>query len=207
MNIEDYVKSCIDNYKKFMGIDKFPEFTVKSKEIISEKSQTQGFDAPAAVFYDIPSGSHSLEIWSKLSLPQMNAEYLVFHEFTHILDAETYSLKDKVKHMSNKGYTEYHAAQIDFMKLLGAKNITDPFSFNMDKKFETLGDFGGEVSFLSSLQKPPQKRIGIHKPLFAHIKSNSNKLPVKFDNSAFLECLAENLHSDSNNKPYYPRSS
>lgn len=138
MNIEDYVKSCIDNYKKFMGIERFPEFTVKSKEITLEKSQTQGFDSPAAVFYDVQSGSHLLEIWSKLSLLQMNAEYLVFHEFTHILDAETYSLKDKVKHMSNKGYTEYHAAQIDFMKLLGAKNITDSFSFNMGKKFDTF---------------------------------------------------------------------
>lgn len=148
MNIEDYVKSCIDNYKKFMCIEEFPKFTVKSKEITLEKSKSQGFDALAAVFYDIPSGSHTLEIWSKLSLPQMNAEYLVFHEFTHILDAETYSLKDKIKHMSNKGYTEYHAAQIDFMKLLGAKNITDSFSFSMGKKIETFGETKSTKEFV-----------------------------------------------------------
>lgn len=138
-NIIDYVKACISNYESFVGLEEFPAFTVKSKEITLEKSQQQGFDAPAAVFYDIPTGRHTLEIWSKLSLPQMNAEYLVFHEFTHIWDAETYSKKNKVKHMSNKGYTEYHAAQIDFMKLLGAKNIVEPFSFDMKQKVETFG--------------------------------------------------------------------
>ena len=104
-----------------------------------EKSTTQGFDAPAAVFYDVPTGKHSLEIWSKLYLPQMNAQYLVFHEFTHIWDAEVYSLKDKVKHMSNKGYTEFHAAQVDFMRMLGARNIYEPFSFDMDQRIETFG--------------------------------------------------------------------
>lgn len=113
----------MEDYKKFVGISAFPDFTIKSKEMTLEKSTTQGFDAPAAVFYDVPTGKHSLEIWSKLYLPQMNAQYLVFHEFTHIWDAEVYSLKDKVKHMSNKGYTEFHAAQVDFMRILGARNI------------------------------------------------------------------------------------
>ena len=103
-----------------------------------EKPLKQGFDAPAA-FYDIPTGNHTLEIWSKLSLPQMNAAYLVFHEFTHIQDAEVYSQRDKFKHMSNKGYTEYHVAQIDFMKLLGAKSIAEPFSFSMKQSVETFG--------------------------------------------------------------------
>ena len=103
-----------------------------------ENSLKHGFDATAAVFYDIPTGKHTLEIWSKLSLSQMNAEYLLFHELTHIWDAEVFSQRDKIKHMSNKGYTEYHAAQIDFMKLLGAKNITEPISFSMKQIFETF---------------------------------------------------------------------
>ena len=127
----------MEDYKKFVGISAFPDFTIKSKEMTLEKSTTQGFDAPAAVFYDVPTGKHSLEIWSKLYLPQMNAQYLVFHEFTHIWDAEVYSLKDKVKHMSNKGYTEFHAAQVDFMRILGARNIYEPFSFDMGQRIET----------------------------------------------------------------------
>ena len=129
----------MEDYKKFVGISAFPDFTIKSKEMTLEKSTTQGFDAPAAVFYDVPTGKHSLEIWSKLYLSQMNAQYLVFHEFTHIWDAEVYSLKDKVKHMSNKGYTEFHAAQVDFMRILGARNIYEPFSFDMGQRIETFG--------------------------------------------------------------------
>ena len=128
----------MEEYKAFVGISDFPSFSIKSKEITTEKSKKQGFDALAAVFYDISTGVHSLEIWSRLYLPQMNAKYLVFHEFTHIWDAEVYSLKDKVKHMSNKGYTEYHAAQIDFMKILGAANIYEPFSFDINHKIETF---------------------------------------------------------------------
>lgn len=138
-NITEYVHSCVSDYEKFVGIEGFPAFSVKSKEITLEKSLQTGYDVPAAVFYDIPTGKHFLEIWSQLYLPQMNADYLVFHEFTHIWDAETFSQKDKVKHMSNKGYTEYHAAQIEFMKLLGAKNIMEPFSFSMNQKVETFG--------------------------------------------------------------------
>lgn len=110
MEITCYVRRCVNDYKEFAGIDNFPTFTIKSKEMTLSKAETQGFDAPAAAFYDAETGLHILEIWSKLYLPQMNARYLVFHELTHILDDEIYSRKDKMKHMSNKGYTEYHAA-------------------------------------------------------------------------------------------------
>lgn len=96
-NIIDYVQSCVDDFKHFVGIDSFPAFDVKSKEITIEKSLKQGFDATAAVFYDIPTGRHTLEIWSKLSLPQMNAEYLVFHELTHIWDGCTNYLNEEKK--------------------------------------------------------------------------------------------------------------
>lgn len=51
-NITNYVRSCVDDFKHFVGIDSFPAFDVKSKEITIEKSLKQGFDATAAVFYD-----------------------------------------------------------------------------------------------------------------------------------------------------------
>lgn len=151
MNIQSYVQSCVDDYKKFVGINSFPSFTIKSKEITLEKVLKQGFDTPAAVYYDITTGTHLLEIWSILYLPQMNAKYLIFHEFTHIWDAEVYSLKDKLGHMSNKGYTEYHAAQIDFMKILGAHNIYEPFSFDANQSIET---FGGTKSAKEFVRMP-----------------------------------------------------
>ena len=43
-NITDYVRSCVDDFKHFVGIDSFPVFDVKSKEITIEKSLKQGFD-------------------------------------------------------------------------------------------------------------------------------------------------------------------
>jgi hypothetical protein len=62
----------VEDYKNFVGISDFPNFTIKSKEMTLEKSTKQGFDAPAAVFYDVSTGEHSLEIWSKLYLPQVD---------------------------------------------------------------------------------------------------------------------------------------
>lgn len=147
--INNYVQACIEEYKRFVGIDDFPAFSIKTKELTLEKSKKQGFDSPAAVFYDVPTGAHTLEIWTKLSLPQMHAKYLVFHEFTHIWDAETFSQKDKIKHMSNKGYTEFHAAQIDFMQVLGAKSILEPFSFSVSQKVETFGGTKTAEEFLN----------------------------------------------------------
>ncbi len=45
----------------------------------------------------------------------------MFHEFTHILDTEMYAQKDKMKNVMHKGFLEYHAGQIDFLKILEVK--------------------------------------------------------------------------------------
>ena len=158
-NIKEYAYSCVDGYKRFVGLNDFPSFEVKSKEMTLEKSKRQGFDAPAAAYYDVPTGKHTLEIWSRLYLPQMNADYLIFHEFTHIWDAEVYSQRDKYKHMSNKGYTEYHAAQIDFMKLSGAKNVAEAFSFKMNQSLRTIGGLITAQEFVDMPRKHATKLI------------------------------------------------
>lgn len=148
-----FIKKCEQDYKEFMGLDDFPAYKIQQKELTIEKAQTQGFDSLAAAFYDISTGHHTLEIWSKAFLPQMNSKYLVFHEFTHILDAETFSCKDKFKHMSNKGYTEYHAAQIDLLTLLGAHRAKQEsgYTFSMSQSFET---FGGKKTADEFLKMP-----------------------------------------------------
>lgn len=59
--------------------------------------------------------------------------YIVFHEFTHILDTEMYAKQDSWKYMALSGYTEYHAAQVELMIMLGADSIqTQDFSFTVD---------------------------------------------------------------------------
>lgn len=160
LKIEDYVISCVDEFKEYMGIDTFPVFSTVTKEIDLEKSKQQGFDSVATAFYDVQTGTHKLEIWSQLYLPQFNAKYLIFHELTHILDAEVYSQKDKLKHMSNKGYTEYHAGQIDFMKLLGAENVNQPFVFKMDQRIETFGESKTALEFVDMPRELASELIG-----------------------------------------------
>lgn len=156
--LKQFIKKCESDFMCFCGIDTFPPYNVVSKEMTLDKSKKEGFDSVASAFYDVSTGAHRLEMWSKLYLPQMNAEYLVFHELTHILDAETYSQKDKCKNVANKGYTEYHAAQNDFMQLLGAKNITEPFSFSMKQRFET---FSREESAFDFLMQPHNHAISM----------------------------------------------
>jgi len=143
-----------------MGIESMPSYQLIPKDMSLELAKKQGFDSPAATFYDIPTGAHKLKIWSLV--PQLRADYLVFHEFTHILDAETYSKRDKNKHMSNRGYTEYHAAQIDFIKLLGAESISQPFSFSMSKTFETFGGTKTAADFVKTPHAHATELINRH---------------------------------------------
>lgn len=146
--LELFLKNCVANYLKFTGEEKFPNYQLIPKRLTTSKADSQGFDSMAATYYDLKTGSHRLEVWEDAYLPQLNAKYLIFHEFTHIMDAEKYSQKDKIKHMSNKGYTEYHAAQIDFLQLLGADNTQSAFAFSMKDTFETIGGTKTAKQFL-----------------------------------------------------------
>lgn len=156
--LDRYIKACVKDYCAFTGASDFPAFEVRTKHITLDKSKKQGFDSWAATFYDVPTGKHTLEVWENVFLPQLGADYLMFHELTHIADAEKYSQQDKLKHMSNRGYTEYHAAQIDFMKLLGVKKISDTFSFSMTQKFETVG---GEKTALQFILAPHDLAVSL----------------------------------------------
>lgn len=135
----DYIKNCEKNYKQFMRIDKFPSYELVCKNITIEKSQKQGFDSIGTAHYNILDGTHHLEFWLKIKDIQPDGDYVVFHEMTHILDAEQYAQKDKMKFLSNHGYTEYHASQVELMLLLKADNINDTISFSMNDKVETIG--------------------------------------------------------------------
>ena len=156
--LKQFIKNCESDFMRFCGIDSLPSYQIISKEMTLDKSQNEGFDSVASAFYDVSTGAHRLEMWSKLYLPQMNAEYLVFHELTHILDAETFSQKDKCKNVANKGYTEFHAAQNDFMQILGAKSIDEPFSFSMNQRF---GTFASEESAFDFLMLPHNHAVAM----------------------------------------------
>jgi hypothetical protein len=135
-----YVNQTAKRYIDFMSIEKFPQFRIVEKKMSLSDANKKGFGSFASHHYDIQTGTHSLEVWSDIYQPQLHAEYLLFHEFTHILDTEMYVQKDKMKNAMYKGFSEYHAGQIDFLKVLGVKKVDASISFSMKQMFETVGN-------------------------------------------------------------------
>lgn len=137
--LNTYVNQSAQRYIDFMGIEKLPQFRIVEKKLSLSDANKKGFGSFASHHYDIPTGTHSLEVWSDIYQPQLHAEYLLFHEFTHILDTEMYVQKDKMKNVMYKGFSEYHAGQIDLLKVLGVKKVDASISFSMKQIFETVG--------------------------------------------------------------------
>lgn len=175
IDINEFVKRCEADFISYLGIDSFPRYRVVAKEMSLKTSQKQGFDSTAAAFYDVSTGSHTLEIWTDLCISKMNAEYLVFHELTHIYDAEKYSERDKIKHVANKGFTEYHAAQNDFMQLLGAKKESEQLSFSVQQEVDTIS---GKMSAFKFVMMPHDHAIKMIKRI--DFPANIEALAVTF---------------------------
>lgn len=158
--LDRYVKACVEDYLKFIGESEFPEFEIITKRITLDTWKKQGYDCWAATLYNAAADKHILKVWEDVYLPQSKAEHVMFHELTHILDAERYAKGNKTKYMINEGFTEYHASQIEFMKLLGVSNIKDVVSFSMSQTFETIE---GEKTALQLLR-------GIHETVVYSIE-------------------------------------
>ena len=126
------------DYVRFMGIECLPEYKIVAKDIDLAMADSQGFTAPATAQYNRDTGEHTLEIWP-LGM-NLDGAPLIFHEFTHMLDAEKYSYKSHEKYIANKGFTEYHASQVDLLKRLGVKCINTPISFSMKDTIEHFGE-------------------------------------------------------------------
>lgn len=136
--IEKFVDKCAEEYKAFTGIDEMPKYKTVPITLSVEKANQKGYGFFARQLYDVTTGNQTLQIWEDLYKPQLHGKYCLYHEFTHMLDAEKYSQRDKIKNVANKGFTEYHAAQIELLYLLGAENISDDISFSMEQEFETV---------------------------------------------------------------------
>ncbi|MFS0824336.1 hypothetical protein [Bacillus sp. 1P02SD] len=53
-------------------------------------------------------------------------------------DTVAYSAKNKILYAANRGFTEYHAAQVELLKLLGAESIEDIISFSLKQPIEII---------------------------------------------------------------------
>lgn len=133
-----YIKECEEEYKDLFGIEHFPEYEIKYKELGLEKAEQQGYDSFATAFYDIPTGRHTLEIWSKLYTLKTAGKAVVFHELTHIYDDDAFVGNDKMRYLGNHAYEEYHASQVELMKLLRVKDLDGTITFSMQDKIDTV---------------------------------------------------------------------
>lgn len=133
-----YIKECEEEYKDLFGIEHFPEYEIKYKELGLEKAEQQGYDSFATAFYDIPTGRHTLEIWSKLYTLKTVGKAVVFHELTHIYDDDVFVGNDKMRYLGNHAYEEYHASQVELMKMLRVKDLDGTITFSMQEKIDTV---------------------------------------------------------------------
>jgi hypothetical protein len=112
-----YVTRNLESYKKFMGIEEMPDFKIDIMEITLEKAKQKGYGVPTSHFYNVGTDKHILKDWKDIYKSSLQADYILFHEFTHMYDKFTYSAKDKSLYASNRGFTEYHASQVELLKL------------------------------------------------------------------------------------------
>lgn len=128
-----YLTAYQNDYKRFMGIDKFPIYDVRIKETSLATALARGYEAPAAAHYVPKTQKHTLTISSNVELHKQ----FVYHEFTHMLDSEMYVDNDPERYAKLSGFTEYHASQVELMKLLGAKTVDEKISFSMSTIIDT----------------------------------------------------------------------
>lgn len=114
----------IKEYKEFMGIVSFPEF--EEEYYVVNGSEEYCYVGQAV--YNYQTREHKLRLPSNTQVPK----YLLFHELTHILDAEIHANGEKIHDFCLSGYMEYHASQVELMAMVGAKSVKEVLSFSMN---------------------------------------------------------------------------
>ena len=81
------MEKMIYEYEQFMEIDSFPEFEIEHYALDCYIDYIYG----AQTVYDVETKKHRLRLPTDFELPR----FLLFHELTHILDTENYSIGEK----------------------------------------------------------------------------------------------------------------
>ena len=96
IQIKNLIKEYEKEYIEFMEIEKLPQYKIDFFEINVEESDAAGFASAAQAYYNTKTDEHILRICKSSEIPR----YIVFHEFTHILDTEMYA-KDYTEEVDN----------------------------------------------------------------------------------------------------------
>lgn len=129
--IDKFIDQSAKRFAEFVQIESLPKFSITKKNFSLKETHEKGFGSYATHHYDYSTGMHSICLWDNESF-YINSEYILFHEFTHIWDTEVYARMDKMKAAMCRGYSEYHASQIEFLKVLGAGSADSQFNFSME---------------------------------------------------------------------------
>lgn len=133
--LERQLSGYVSEYKEFMEISQFPAFFLQTRTASQVRAESQGYESAAITSYQVSTGQHTIFISTNLKL----TKYVAFHEFTHMLDSELHVHGDKIRYIGLSAYTEYHAAQVEFAQMLGAKTIHTIQSFSMNKEILHIG--------------------------------------------------------------------
>lgn len=144
-NIIQKIKSYESDYKSFMKITTLPEYSIITKTASLNVAETKGFESLASSKYDLKKHIHSLLVSCNVPL----CRYVVFHEFTHMIDTEIYAKNDTLRYIGISGYTEYHASQIELLDLLSVENINEIISFSINNTIETVSGKKTVTQYLS----------------------------------------------------------
>lgn len=131
--IKNHVKECFSSFKKFMVTDEMPLY-----ELIINKNTTNfsNTNVHASHNYDVKTDKHTLKVG--MDFYNGKKDYILFHDLTHMYDVFNFSANNRYLYAYNRGYTEYHAAQIELLKLLGANSVQDKISFSLSDPIETV---------------------------------------------------------------------
>lgn len=170
-----YIAESENEFKNLLGINDFPTYEVIYKEISQNVIEECGYGAIGSSKYDHRTGKHTLVVWSDISTLGEVGKQTLFHEFTHILDDEIYVNKSADKYVANHGYTEYHASQISFLRVLRIKTMTEQIAFSMNNSIDTESGFMTIQNYVDA-------------PLFL-----ANELISKVDFPASFEILKDTM--------------
>lgn len=120
-------------FRSFMRIKDFPQYEIETQEASVSLADAQGFESVASASYAVDLQKHILTVSTNLGI----TKDLMFHEFTHILDTETYTKGDKNRCLGLSAFTEYHASQVQLAQLLGATAINEVPTFSMQTVVST----------------------------------------------------------------------
>lgn len=200
-----YLTAYQNEYKQFVGMDKLPLFDTQTREMSLMTADARGYDSAAISHYNPKTQKHILTFSSNVEPHKQ----LVYHEFTHMVDAELYASGDPLRYAMLSGFSEYHASQIELMKLLGAKTVNEKISFSMSTIINTImgnktvsqyveekrlhavalfkrGDFPADLAALKSAMGVLFNYFGLRSVCKMYATDYSEKI----DNAAFLNHIS-----------------